>query len=321
MRALVIVGELEDGRKVAVEQETLTYVLSWKSRAQLKGERKPPTLTQSRGYPAHTCRGERMAENGVVLVDPAYAVSDDAEATPASTQQWPSQDDDYLCECARQHWVIADEAESEWRDQALDDMRFAHGEQWHPALLQARKDRQCLVIDRSGTPLRQIVNEGRQNRLGIVVSPAGNGATMETAKTIKGLIRNIEQQSTADIAYTTARTAAVTIGRGYVRVLPVYTDDFSFEQELRIVPVRNVFSVRLDPRHTMPDASDINWFFVVDRVSRSTYEQEFGKLPAEECGLGGHRRLLAHLGRGAGGGILVARVASRWTWCSSMTAW
>lgn len=54
---LVIVGALEDGRRVAVEQETLTYVLSWKSRAQLKGERKPPTLTQSRGYPAHTCRG------------------------------------------------------------------------------------------------------------------------------------------------------------------------------------------------------------------------------------------------------------------------
>lgn len=222
-----------------------------------------------------------MAEqNGRVLVDPAYAVHDDETPEEGGTQ-WPSQDNEYLCECAREHWTIADEAESDWRDHALDDLKFAHGEQWHPMLLQARKDRQCLVIDRSGTPLRQIVNEGRQNRLGIVVSPAGNGATMETAKTIKGLIRNIEQQSTADIAYTTARTAAVSIGRGYVRVLPVYTDDFSFQQELRIVPVRNVFSVRLDPHHIMPDASDINWFFVVDRVSRSTYEQEHGKLPEE----------------------------------------
>jgi hypothetical protein len=54
---LVIVGALEDGRRIAVEQETLTYVLSWKNRAQLKGARRPPTLTQSRGYPAHTCRG------------------------------------------------------------------------------------------------------------------------------------------------------------------------------------------------------------------------------------------------------------------------
>jgi len=222
-----------------------------------------------------------MAEqNGRVLVDPAYAVSDD-DTTEPSTTRWPSQDDDYLCECARAHWNVADEAESEWRDRALDDLKFAHGEQWHPMLLQARKDRQCLVIDRSGTPLRQIVNEGRQNRLGITVSPAGGGATMETAKTIKGLIRNIEQQSTADIAYTTARLSAVSIGRGYVRILPVYTDDFSFEQELRIVPVRNVFSVRLDPRHQMPDGSDANWFFVVDRMSRSLYEQEYGRLPME----------------------------------------
>jgi Phage P22-like portal protein len=224
-----------------------------------------------------------MAErNGAVLVDPAYAVStgEDAE-TPE--RRWPSQDKEYLCECARDHWVIADEAESEWRDVALDDQRFAHGEQWHPMLLQARKDRQCLVIDRSGTPLRQIVNEGRQTRLGIVVSPAGGGATAETAKVIKGLIRNIEQQSSSDIAYTTARTNAVNLGRGYVRILPVYADDFSFEQELRIVPIRNVFSCRMDPRHVMPDGSDANWFFVVTRVSRRAYEDEYGALPPESA--------------------------------------
>ena len=223
-----------------------------------------------------------MAEqNGLAVMDPAYAVTEDTDA-PAG-QKWPSQDEEYLCECAREHWVVAEEAESQWREQALDDMRFAHGEQWHPLLMAARKDRQCLVIDRSGTPLRQIVNEGRQNRLGITVSPAGNGATMETAKTIKGLIRNIEQQSAADIAYTTARTSAVNLGRGYVRILPVYTDDFSFDQELRIVPVRNVFSVYLDPRHQVPDGSDANWCFFVERVSRSDYEQEHGELPQESA--------------------------------------
>lgn len=221
-----------------------------------------------------------MAEqNGLVMMDPAYAVDNDSQERDST--RWPSEDETYLCECAREHWRIADEAESEWRERALDDLKFAHGEQWHPMLLQARKDRQCLVIDRSGTPLRQIVNEGRQNRLGITVSPAGNGATMETAKTIKGLIRNIEQQSSADIAYTTARGHAVNIGRGYVRVLPVYSDDFSFDQELRVVLVRNPFSVRLDPRHTVPDGSDANWFFVVERVSRSLYEQEHGTLPVE----------------------------------------
>lgn len=224
-----------------------------------------------------------MAEqNGLVMVDPAYAVSDTPQDEGEPTR-WPSQDDEYLCECAREHFALAGEYESEWRERALDDQRFAHGEQWHPALLQARKDRQCLVIDRSGTPLRSIVNEGRMNRLGIVVSPMGNGATMDTAKMIKGLIRNIENQSFSDIAYTTARMNAVTMGRGYVRVLPAYVDDFSFDQELRILPIRNMFSVHLDPHHTMPDGSDINWGFIVERLSRKAYEQEHGALPAESA--------------------------------------
>lgn len=195
--------------------------------------------------------------------------------------QWPSQDNDYLCQCAREHFVESDEAEGEWRERARDDLRFSHGEQWHPALLAARAGRQCLVIDRAGTPIRQIVNEGRQNRPGIIVSPVDSNADPETAKMIRGLIRNIEQQSSADIAYTTSRQAAVTMGRGYVRILPVYVDDFSFQQELRIVPIRNIFSVRLDPHHQQPDGSDANWCLIIDRMSRSSYEQQFGKLPAE----------------------------------------
>lgn len=52
----VIVGELEDGKRVAVEQETTTYVLSWNQKALRKSAKRPPILTQSRGYPAHTCR-------------------------------------------------------------------------------------------------------------------------------------------------------------------------------------------------------------------------------------------------------------------------
>ena len=223
-----------------------------------------------------------------VLVDPAYAVSSsDNERETPEARLWASQDKAYLVECARERFVQALSAESEWRERALDDQKFAHGDQWHPALLQARRGRQSLVIDRAGTPLRQIVNEGRQNRLGITVSPVGNGATVETANTIKGLVRNIEVQSHGDIAYTTARQNAVTMGRGYVRVLPVYLDDFSFQQELRIFPVRNTFSVYLDPSHTMPDASDINWCLIIERLSRSAYEEQHGKLPVESSAWAG----------------------------------
>lgn len=219
------------------------------------------------------------------LVDPAYAVNGTSEQTPDTAPEpvWPSHDQEYLCACARDHFSLAQEAEGPWRERALDDQRFAHGEQWHAELLRARKDRQCLVIDRAGTPLRQIVNEGRQNRLGIAVSPVGYGATAETARLLKGLVRNIEEQSNADIAYTTARQNAVTQGRGYVRILPVYLDDFSFEQELRIFPIRNIFSVYMDPSHVSPDASDANWCLIVERMSRRVYEQKYRQLPGESA--------------------------------------
>lgn len=54
--ASVIIGALEDGTQVALEQETRTYVLAWRQKTQKKGAPTLPTLIQSRGYPAHTCR-------------------------------------------------------------------------------------------------------------------------------------------------------------------------------------------------------------------------------------------------------------------------
>lgn len=54
---LVILGCLPDGPRIAVEQETLTYVLYWRQKTVKHGPGAPPTLTQSRGYPAHHCGG------------------------------------------------------------------------------------------------------------------------------------------------------------------------------------------------------------------------------------------------------------------------
>lgn len=54
---LVVVGELPDGTRLAVEQETLTYVLYWRQKTVRGGQVAPPTFTMSRGYPAHHCGG------------------------------------------------------------------------------------------------------------------------------------------------------------------------------------------------------------------------------------------------------------------------
>jgi hypothetical protein len=59
----VLLGELENGTRVVVEVETCTYVLYWRQKALKQGTSNPPTLTASRGYPAHTCRAQKGTDD------------------------------------------------------------------------------------------------------------------------------------------------------------------------------------------------------------------------------------------------------------------
>lgn len=221
-----------------------------------------------------------MAESSLTA---ATATPPDHSESLTDPIVWPSQDEATLLATAQTHWTAVVQAESAWRAKAEDDQRFGALEHW-PEVIKEQRDRDrrpCLVIDRLGTHQRQIVNEARQHRPGIIVSAVDDQADPETAKKIRGLIRDIEQQSNADIAYSTAMAHMVGPGRGFCRVVPVYTDDYSFKQELRILPIRNLFSVYLDPAHVMPDGSDANWAFVVTRLAKDAYEQTYRKLPHE----------------------------------------
>lgn len=205
------------------------------------------------------------------------------ESDPAPPILWPSLDQETLLATAMTHWKLVQQAENTTRVNMLDDKRFEAGEQWPEVVRQQRHidQRPCLVIDRMGTHLRQIVNEGRQHRPGIIVSAVDDQADPETAKILRGLVRDIEAQSNADVAYTISRQNAVGPGRGFVRVLPVYVDDLGFRQELRIEPIRNLFSVYVDPSHQRPDGSDMNWCFIVTRLAKDVYEQMYRRLPLE----------------------------------------
>ena len=67
------------------------------------------------------------------------------------------------------------------------------------------------------------------------VRPKGNGAEKKVADMIEGKLRDIEQQSEADIAYFVALDQAVGQGLGYFRLLRS-TREPSFTQDLRISP-------------------------------------------------------------------------------------
>src|SRR6185295_10160827 len=126
------------------------------------------------------------------------------------------------------------------RAKMLDDIRFCTLDQWPTEIRQAREDvnqeggpRPCLTIDKINQYIVQVVNDMRQGKPGINVRPQDDAADVETAKVLKGLIRNIEDQSKADIAYATGGESAAKIGLGYWRVTTEYVDD-SFDQEIFI---------------------------------------------------------------------------------------
>lgn len=207
-----------------------------------------------------------------------------------SKQEKPSSKDDFLKQVVKRFSRVSS-VESENRLEALDDLRFKAGDQW-PEWAKAQRTldkRPCLTINKIPTFVHQITNDQRQNRPAINISPIGDKGDPETAKMLKGLIRQIERLSHADVAYDTGFDSAVSMGWGYWRIIPEYESDNSFNQVLRIKRIRNAFRVYLDPDHQEPDGSDAQWGFITDLMIRHEFADKYPKAnPVEwsETGIG-----------------------------------
>ena len=208
-------------------------------------------------------------------MDPIVAEAKDAFAEAKDKRARGG--DEAILEAARDAFEQASEAEADNRREALDDIKFARlGEQWPEYAVKARgKDRPMLVINRLPAFIRQVVNDGRQNRPAIKVRPVDDSADPVTAEVMNGLIRNIEYSSNADTAYDTALENAVDSAWGYVRVSLVYASDDSFDQDLRIERVADKFRIYGDPRSTAADSSDWNVAFVTDMMKMAAFKKAY----------------------------------------------
>ena len=142
----------------------------------------------------------------------------------------------FRSEEARARLQLVIEADGGNRASAMDDIRFAAGDQWPIEIkMQRQLDRRpCLTINNTDTFCRSVVNNMRQQRPRMKVHPVGNGADVPLSTVIQGLLRHIEVSSNADTAYDTAADSMVRMGWGYWRVLAKYSDEKSFDQDLYI---------------------------------------------------------------------------------------
>ncbi len=198
----------------------------------------------------------------------------------------PDDDDDdkdgSILEQSRKGLQACIEDEQGQRDKMLDDLRFATLDQW-PADIRASREndvdngpRPCLTVDQINQYITQVANDMASNRPSIKTRPVDDIADPETAEVFQGLIRHIEDQSNAHIAYQTSGESAVTIGLGYFRIAADYVSPDSFDQELLIKRVPDTFSVYLGP-HIMPDGSDAERGWVFEKVPLEVFKRDYPK--------------------------------------------
>lgn len=190
--------------------------------------------------------------------------------------------DSAFIKLALERFQLAAEAEASNRRDSLDDLKFSVGEQWDAAVKSQRETegRPCLVMNRTQQMIRQVVNEQRQQRPAVQINPVGGGADKDTAEIEQGIVRHIEVNSDAEIAYDHAFELMVRTGWGDWRILTEVVDDGSNEQEIKIKRIKNNFSVYFDPACSEPDFSDARYAFIVEDLQHEEYKSRFGKSKA-----------------------------------------
>lgn len=155
------------------------------------------------------------------------------------------------------------------------DVKFARmGEQWDDNDAERRRQdgRPMLTVNRLPSFIRQVSNDARQNKPQIKVMPQDSSGDPNTAEVLNGLIKNIENISKADLAYDTAIDCAASGGMGYFRVDVDYSDEDTFDMDIRINRILNPLTVYPDANSTAADSSDWNYCFITEMMPLDEFE-------------------------------------------------
>ncbi len=179
--------------------------------------------------------------------------------------------EDYL-EDMRQSYAADLEADADNRMAALEDKKFAIGEQWDPMVLQQRQGLPCLTINTIPQFTAQLVGDWRENKNAVKVLPAENG-DKNIADIRSDLIRSIETKSRADRVYDNAFESAVTCGDGAFRVAVQYAQEDVFDQDIVIQPIDDALSVIWDRLSIDPTGRDAKRAFVDDLIPTKEFKR------------------------------------------------
>lgn len=177
---------------------------------------------------------------------------------------------------------IADLREKDFK-RYREDIKFLYDDMghWPKEVVTAREQdrRLTLQVDKLLQYQHQVVNDSRMNRPQIKVTPVSGGAK-ETAEIFDGLLRHVQDASSADLAYDTALECATGGGFGFIRVLHERPNENATDPELAILQelfiraVPNPLQVYFGS-YKEPDGSDVQEVFICEDVPKAEFEEEW----------------------------------------------
>ncbi len=175
--------------------------------------------------------------------------------------------------------VVEDESENRWAAKA--DLVFREGAQWdkQPYTTAEEMNQPELTVNLTDALVRRVINNMKQQRPRGKAHPVGDGADVDKAAIINGIGRHIENRSDAGLAYDVGGEMAVSMGWGYWRLVAEYVACDLFEKDIRIVPIRQTFTVYMDPSAILPTAADAQWCLITTKMKRTEFKRLYPRAP------------------------------------------
>lgn len=198
----------------------------------------------------------------------------------ATVDAEPKSKDRELLATILSQFAYATDTWREPKEQRNTDIKYLQGDPWDEKDRKARQDagRPCLNQDELNQYVNQAVNNVRQNKREMKVSPDGDGATEESANLQEDLLRTIQKNSRAANVYCKAFQDMVEGSYGFFRIgrkrKPGKRD-----QVITIKSIANPDSVLFDPDCKEPDWSDGKYVFILDPIPTEEFHRRF---PGEE---------------------------------------
>ena len=177
---------------------------------------------------------------------------------------------------AQERYRFSDDYWTEHQRKAKQLLNFIAGDQWDNTARQAFENNGYAAVTDNVIPsfLRQITNEMRQNTPVIAFHPLDN-ESQDAAEVRTDLVRNIQLDSNAEIAYDTAGWLAAATGLGYFRLTNEYCDPKSFDQKIVVKAIFDANAVLMDPSHRTVTAEDMDWCFMRTAMSKDAYKRKY----------------------------------------------